>query len=90
MYRVQLAYWIFEISGKMEIFLFESTVLGCYPAALNRASNQERTLYFNAKNGPFPPEVFQPDPICLKQTIMIHGHYPTARLFRSLLTKKKI
>jgi hypothetical protein len=71
-------------------FLFESTLLGCYPAALNRASNQERTLYFDAKNGPFPPEVFQPDPICLRQTIMIHGHNPTAKLFRHLLTKKKI
>jgi hypothetical protein len=73
-----------------EDFLFESTLFGCYSAALNRASNQEHTLYFDAKNGPFPSEVFQPDPICLKQTIIIHGHNPTAKLFRRLLTKKKI
>ena len=54
-------------------FLFQSTTNGCYPAALNRASNDEQMLYFNAKNGPFPSEIFQPDPICLKQTKLTHS-----------------
>ena len=63
-------------------FLFESTSPGCYPAALNRLSNAERTLYFSAKDGPFPPEVFQPDPICLKHAIVVQGCNPSTTLFK--------
>ncbi|CAF1074652.1 unnamed protein product [Didymodactylos carnosus] len=71
-------------------FLFESSSPGCYPAALSRTSSAERTAYFGAKNGPFPKEVFQPDPICLKQTVMKHAHNPSATLLKHLLQEHKI
>jgi hypothetical protein len=66
-------------------FIFEATSLGCYPAALNRLSNGERTIYFNAKNGPFPAEVFQPDPICLKQTLIRHKHHSSKSILKHFI-----
>jgi hypothetical protein len=71
-------------------FIFDSTSLGCYPAALTRLSNGERTIYFNPKNGPFTPDIFQPDPICLTQPIIMHEHYSSSILFKNLIHKNKI
>ncbi|CAF1149863.1 unnamed protein product [Rotaria sordida] len=71
-------------------FLFKSTTIGCYPSTLSRLSSRERTDYFNAKNGPFPPEIFQPDPICLKEKIIQHGHNPSLKLWKHLFHEKKL
>ncbi|CAF1138874.1 unnamed protein product [Adineta steineri] len=71
-------------------FLFESTSSGCYPSILSRVSSNERTVYFDAKDGPIPSEVFQPNPICFKETTMIHSHNPSARFLKQLLQEKKI
>jgi hypothetical protein len=71
-------------------FLFDSTSTGCYPSALSRVSSGERTVYFNPKNGPFTPDIFQPDPICLTHPIVMHEHYPSNMLFKHFIQKKKI
>ncbi|CAF0830754.1 unnamed protein product [Adineta ricciae] len=60
-------------------FFFQSTTTGCYPAALYRKSNNENTIYFNPKDGPFSPDIFQPNPICLKSSIVAHEHYRAIR-----------
>jgi hypothetical protein len=57
-------------------FLFDSTQFGCYPSALSRLSNGEKTIYYNRKDGPFTPSIFQPDPICLKNPIIMDEHHP--------------
>ncbi len=62
-------------------FLFDSTLLGCYPNALSRLSTGEKTVYFNQKNGPFTPDIFQPDPICLTNPILMHQDYPSNNIF---------
>ena len=56
-------------------FLFDATKVGCYPSALTRLSNGERTIYYNQKNGPFTPDIFKPDPICLTHPIITHTHH---------------
>ena len=53
-------------------FIFESTANECFPSSLTRLSTEEKTIYFNHKSGPISPEVFRPDPICLKQPMEIH------------------
>ncbi|UJR20092.1 hypothetical protein I4U23_023225 [Adineta vaga] len=55
-------------------FLFESTLNRCYPSSLFRLSSNEKTIYFDQKDGPFSPEIFQPDPICLKQNQIYSNH----------------
>ncbi|CAF3976837.1 unnamed protein product [Rotaria sp. Silwood1] len=54
-------------------FIFEAyanrTRSGCYPAGIYRLSTGERTDYYYSLDGPFSPEIFQPDELCLKNGI---------------------